>query len=58
MLIEMTQQEVADKFGVSEGTVNELIKKLRNGNFAETEDFKPFLYNIWNVSKESNNTTF
>jgi hypothetical protein len=36
-----------EKFGVDKATVNRL---LQNGNFAEMQqDFKPFLYNIWNV---------
>ena len=51
---ELTQQEVADRIGVSVSTINENIKKFENCKNAEIENFQPFLYNIWNTSKEDN----
>jgi transposase len=42
---EMTQQEVADKFDVVLGTVQNIINNFtKNGTFAEIGNFKPFVY--------------
>jgi len=49
---------VADKFGLSQVAIRDIVNKfISSGKVAETyKDFKPFLYNIWNVNKESNKT--
>jgi len=44
---------IAEMFGISEGTVNNILK---NGESAEIEEkFKPPLFNIWNLQKQDNN---
>ena len=51
---EYTQQEIADKTGVTQPNIAQIIKNCKgtvNYNFS---DFEPFLYNIWNVPKISN----
>lgn len=52
-----TQEAIADLFELGSGTVNEIIKKFGIDKNGETEkDFKPPLYNIWNLSKQDNAT--
>ncbi len=51
-----TQEKIAKQFELSEGTVNNITEKLRNGKIAKTEDFQPQLYNIWNFAKNNNET--
>jgi len=48
-----TQQEISDKTGLSQAKISEIIT---NCKFAVPDNFKPFLYNIWNTSKEENAT--
>lgn len=50
---ELTQKEVAERIGVSEG---EMSKILTNCKFAEWKDFIPFLYNIWRINTITNDT--
>ena len=52
-----TQQEIADEVNVDIRTIERFIANLRqNGKSAKMSDFKPFLYNLWNVSKINNKT--
>ncbi len=52
---ELTQKQVSEEIGVSEGKVNEILK---NCKYTVPEDFKPFLYNLWNSSKDNSITHF
>ncbi len=52
---ELTQKKVAEMIGVSEAEISRIFQ---NCKFAEMEDFKPFLYNIWNSSKDNSITHF
>jgi predicted DNA-binding protein (UPF0251 family) len=51
---ELTQKDVAERIGVSEGYIAEILKNCKNAKYEEIKDFKPILYNIWNTSKEDN----
>lgn len=51
---ELTQKDVAEEIGVSEGYINEILKNCKNAENEEIKNFQPFLYNIWNTSKEDN----
>ena len=42
---ELTQKQISEELCISEGKVNEILKKCQ---MAKNEDFEPFLYNIWN----------
>lgn len=46
---ELTQQEVADKIGVSRTQITEIVINRKNAVNDKITDFSPFLYNIWNV---------
>jgi len=46
---------VAERIGISEA---EMSRILQNCKFAEMEDFTPFLYNLWNSSKDNAITHF
>jgi len=52
---ELTQKEVAERIGISE---TEMSRILQNCKFAEMKDFTPFLYNLWNSSKDNQITHF
>ena len=52
---ELTQKDVAERIGVSEA---EMSRILQNCKCAEMEDFEPFLYNLWNTSKDNLITHF
>ena len=47
---ENTQEQVAEKFNVDDQTVANIRKTAKMQDF----EFTPFLYNIWNTSKEDN----
>jgi hypothetical protein len=50
-----TQQDVADEYDVSEAKINNVIKKLTSSTCGEFEEnFKPLLYNIWNLKSQDN----
>ena len=51
---ELTQKEVAEIIGVSEAYISDLFKNCKT---AVPEDFTPFLYNLWNISRVKNETT-
>jgi len=51
-----TQEEISKRIEISEGTVNNIIEKLKNGKSAKNEDFTPQLYNIWNFARNNNET--
>jgi len=49
---EHTQEKIAEIFDISIGSVNEIINKFKNLHLHDSEkDFKPFIYNIWNIPK-------
>lgn len=50
---ELTQKDVAERIGLSEAEMSRILQNCKN---AKMEDFTPFLYNIWNTSKEENAT--
>jgi ParB-like chromosome segregation protein Spo0J len=54
---ELTQKEVADKVGVTQQTISNRIdentKYCNSAEFGKSLNFTPFLYNIWNTSKEN-----
>ncbi len=52
---ELTQKEVAERIGVSEGEMSKILTNCQN---AEWKDFTPFLYNLWNSSKDNAITYF
>ena len=57
---ELTQKEVADKVGVSQQQIADIIKEFtincNSAEYGKSLNFQPFLYNIWNTSKEDNQT--
>lgn len=49
-----TQESIADLFGMTQPAIVNIIK---NGQMSETyKDFKPPIYNIWNLQKQDNAT--
>lgn len=52
---ELTQKEVAEIIGVSEADMSRI---LQNCKIADMKDFTPFLYNLWNSSKDNKMTHF
>ena len=47
-----TQKKISEELKISEGKVNNILK---NPKFVKNEDdFKPYLYNIWNLQKQDN----
>lgn len=53
-----TQQQIADEVGVSRENISDILAKFgKSGKIAEiTKDFKPFLYNIWNIIHKTPNS--
>jgi len=51
---ELTQRDVAEQIGISLGQFNEMFTNCKNAKNEQITNFKPFLYNIWNTSKEDN----
>ncbi len=50
-----TQEIIADMFGVTKQTISDILSKF--GQMSETlQDFKPPIYNIWNLQKQDNAT--
>jgi len=50
-----TQESVAEVIGVGVSTINDIINKFKKRHLLESENiFKPFIYNIWNTSKQDN----
>jgi len=48
-----TQEKIAELLNIAQKTVSDVISK--NGQMAEsTKDFKPYIYNIWNLQKQDN----
>ncbi len=45
---------MAERIGISEGKVNEYVNYCKSAEFHKSLNFQPFLYNIWNTSKEDN----
>ncbi len=52
---ELTQRDVAEQTGIALGKINEMFN---NYKFTVPEHFTPFLYNIWNTSKDNSITHF
>jgi len=52
---ELTQKDVAERIGISEGEISKILTNCKN---AEKKDFTPFLYNLWNSSKDNQITHF
>lgn len=52
---ELSQKDVAEIIGVSEAYISDLFKNCKT---AVPEDFCPFLYNLWNCSKDNSITHF
>jgi len=52
---ELTQKQVAERIGISEA---EMSRILQNYQMIEMKDFTPFLYNLWNSSKDNKITHF
>jgi len=50
-----SQREIAEKLGITQPTVKEVIDKvIENGNFAKSyqpSDFTPQLYDVWTLPK-------
>ncbi len=57
MKAELTQQQVAEIVGTTRENVSDIIakcgKNCKNAEFTKTLDFTPFLYNLWNSSKDN-----
>jgi len=50
-----TQEKIAKQFGVVKQTVSNAIEKSKKMQTQEIgQDFKPYLYNIWNLQKQDN----
>jgi len=50
-----TQETIAGVFGVEQKTISNIINASKNAKISEiTKDFKPILYNIWNLQKQDN----
>ncbi len=53
----MTQQQVAEIVGYDQSIISDIIKKnmenCKSAEFHKTLDFTPFLYNLWNSSKDN-----
>ena len=50
-----TQESIARNYDVERTTITKLIDNVKNGKIAEIhKDFKPLLYNIWNLQKQDN----
>ena len=45
----LTQESIAEELGVSEGTINNILKNSTHGKIEE--NFKPYIYNIWKQLK-------
>jgi len=50
----LTQQEISDKTGLSQAKISEIIT---NCIYTVPDNFKPFLYNLWNLSQMNNETS-
>jgi len=49
---EFTQRDVAEQIGISLGQFNDMFTNCKNAKNEQIANFTPFLYNIWNTSKE------
>lgn len=47
-----TQASIAEELGVTQQTVSNTTKKMQLQDFGK--DFKPYIYNIWNLQKQDN----
>jgi len=52
---ELIQKQVAEIIGVSEAEMTRILQNCKN---ADMKDFTPFLYNLWNSSKDNKITHF
>lgn len=54
-----TQQQIADELDITQQSISNVIDNFtNNGEIAKIgKDFKPFIYNIWNIPKQDNETS-
>ena len=50
-----TQDSIADILGVPQNTISVLVDNIKKRQLSDFDkDFKPYLYNIWNLDKQDN----
>ena len=56
---ENTQEALAEKYGITKDGISKIIQKYNNCNSAKIiQNFKPFIYNIWNTQKGNETNHF
>jgi len=54
-----TQQTISDILGVDQATIARIIDNMQNTIIGKMhKDFKPYLYNIWNLQKQDNDRKY